>query len=368
MEVEARESVRALSPWSPEYLAAIVDSSDDAIIGKTLDGTIISWNPGAERIYGYRADEMIGRSISTLVPADHRNELPPIFRRLRNGERIDHYQTTRIRKDGRRITVSVTISPVRDEHGQIVGASAVARDITAQQQAMSEAMRLREEFISIAAHELRTPLATVYARLQLAERRLTRPDVDLEAVLRDVVLVRQSTDRLRVLLDRLLDLSRISSGRLQLEKADTNLVEMVRTVSAAFAETSAHEIVVRAPDDATATRATIDAVRLDEVLTNLLDNALKYGGANGPIEVDVSAVGDHVSFAVRDRGPGIAPDQRERIFQPFERGDTKTPGVGLGLHVSREIVLLHGGRIEVEAPEDGGARFVVTLPQDGTDS
>src|SRR3989441_3725112 len=163
MEVEARESVRALSPWSPEYLAAIVDSSDDAIIGKTLDGTIISWNPGAERIYGYPADEMIGRSISTLVPADHPNELPAIFRRLRDGERIDHFQTTRIRKDGQRITVSVTISPVRDEHGQIVGASAVARDITAPQQTMSGAMRPRAEVISIPAHQLRPPLPTPYA-------------------------------------------------------------------------------------------------------------------------------------------------------------------------------------------------------------
>jgi PAS domain S-box-containing protein len=362
MQVEARESVRAL-PWSPEYLAAIVDSSDDAIIGKTLDGTIISWNPGAERIYGYRAEEVIGRPISVLVPPDHSDELPPIFERLRNGKRIDHYQTTRVRKDGQRITVSVTISPVRDEQGQIVGASAVARDITAQQQTIKEAMRLREEFISIAAHELRTPLATVYARLQLAERRLLRPDVDLEAALRDVVLVRQSTDRLRILLDRLLDISRISSGRLELEKADTDLADMVRTVSAAFAETSGHEIVIRAPDDSAVTRAAFDAVRIDEVLTNLLDNALKYGGLNGSIEVDVLADGDHVSFAVRDHGPGIAPDQRERIFQPFERGDAKTPGVGLGLHVAREIVLLHGGRIAVEAPEGGGARFVVTLPK-----
>src|SRR2546425_7083415 len=153
MEVEARESERALSPWSPEYLAAIVESSDDAIIGKTLDGTIISWNPGAERIYGYRADEVIGRPISILVPADHPDELPPIFERLRRGERIDHFQTVRVHKDGKRINVSVTISPVRDEHGKVIGASAVARDVTAQQETTKEALRMREEFISIAAHE-----------------------------------------------------------------------------------------------------------------------------------------------------------------------------------------------------------------------
>ena len=362
MQVEAREPSRAL-PWSPEYLAAIVDSSDDAIIGKTLDGTIISWNPGAERIYGYRADEMIGRPISILVPADHPDELPRILARLRQGERIDHFQTTRIRKDGQRITVSVTISPVRDEQGRIAGASAIARDISAQQQAVKEAMHLREEFISIAAHELRTPLATVFARLQLAERRLARPEIDIAAVRRDISLVHEAADRFHVLLNRLLDISRISSGRLELERTDTDVVDLVRTVSASFAETSGHEIVVRASDDGTATRAAVDEVRIDEVLTNLLDNALKYGGRSGPIEVEVSGDTHQVSFAVRDHGPGIAPNQRERIFRPFERGDERIPGVGLGLHVAREIVLLHAGRIAVEAPEGGGARFVVTLPK-----
>jgi PAS domain S-box-containing protein len=354
-----------LPPWSPEFLAAIVDSSDDAIIGKTLDGTIISWNKGAERIYGYRTDEVIGQPIGIIVPPEHPDELPAIFERLRRGERIDHYRTTRVRKDGSRITVSVTISPVRDEQGRIVGASAVARDITAQEEAIKEAMRLREEFISIAAHELRTPLATVFARLQLAERRLSRPEVDLAAALRDVVLVRQSAERLRALLDRLLDISRISSGRLELEKADTDVADLVRSVSSAFAETSGHVIRVDSPQSPEATRASLDAVRIDEVITNLLDNALKYGGPSDPIDVDVQADGARVSFAVRDRGPGIAPDKRERIFEPFERGDTKMPGVGLGLHVAREIVLLHGGSIAIEAPADGGTRFVVTLPKDG---
>ena len=368
MQVEARESLRALPPWSPEYLAAIVESSDDAIIGKTLDGTIISWNQGAEHIYGYRPEEVIGRSISIIVPADHPDELPPIFARLRRGERIDHYQTVRVHKDGKRINVSVTISPVRDEQGRIIGASAVARDITAQQEAIKEALRMRDEFISIAAHELRTPLATVFARLQLAERHLSRAEIDTAVVLRDVVLVRESAERLRILVDRLLDVSRISSGRLALEKADTDVADLVRTVSSAFAETSGHAIRVNAPQPPDATRASLDAVRIDEVITNLLDNAIKYGGPSDPIDVDVRADGAQVSVAVRDRGPGIAPDQRERIFQPFERGDTKAPGVGLGLHVAREIVLLHGGGIVVEAPPDGGTRFVVTLPKDGAAS
>src|SRR5438105_15033250 len=125
--------------WSPEYLAAIVDSSDDAIIGKTLDGTIISWNPGAQRIYGYTAEEVVGQPIAILVPRDRPNELPAILERLRRGERISHYRTERIRKDGKRVTISVTISPVRDSAGAVIGASAIARDITEQEQAIQKA-------------------------------------------------------------------------------------------------------------------------------------------------------------------------------------------------------------------------------------
>ena len=352
-----------LPAWSADHLAAIVDSSDDAIIGKTLDGTILSWNPGAEHIYGYTADEAVGRPISIIVPEERPDEIPGILARLRRGERIDHYQTVRVRKGGERIKVSVTISPVRDGEGRIIGASAIARDVSEQQRAVEAALRLREEFIAIAAHELRAPLATVYARLQLAERRIARGDVDLATIHRDVTLVREATDRLRTLIERLLDTSRISAGRLALERADTDVTGLVTTVTDAFAETSGRRIIVRAPD-AGSTRARIDAVRFEEVLTNLLDNAVKYDGSGGPIEVDVTADDGRVSVAVRDRGPGIPPDQRERIFEPFRRLDQGGAGVGLGLHVAREIVRLHGGTVAVEAPDGGGARFVVTLPKE----
>src|SRR2546426_2500028 len=214
---------------SPEYLAAIVDSSDDAIIGKTLDGTIISWNRGAEHLYGYTADEIVGQPISVLVPIDRPDELPGILDRLRRGERIDHYKTARIRKDGQRVELSVTISPVRDADGTIIGASAIARDISEQERAIEAALRLREDFIAIAAHELRTPMTTVFARLQLAERRLSRDDYDRDALRRDVAIVRKGADRLRGLLERLLDISRIRSGRLDLVRAPTDVVALTRT-------------------------------------------------------------------------------------------------------------------------------------------
>jgi PAS domain S-box-containing protein len=347
--------------WSPAFLAEIVNSSDDAIIGKTLDGTIISWNAGAERLYGYTSEEAVGQPIGILVPQDRPDELPAIFERLRRGDRIDHYRTVRIRKDGTKVSISVTISPVRDAEGTIVGASAIARDITEQERAIEEALRLREDFISIAAHELRTPLTTVYARLQLAQRRLGRPDFDLEALRRDVEIVRAGAERLRNLLERLLDISRIRSGRLALERKPIDVVALARTVAGELGESADHEIVVRGP--AFAEPLDVDGVRIEEVLTNLIDNALKYGAKDQPIEVEIAEEPSSVRVTVSDRGPGVPADETDLIFEPFHRASHDTRGVGLGLHVAREIVRLHEGSLTVEEASGGGAKFVLVLPK-----
>ena len=365
MPVNGLPPADAPARWSPEYLAAIVDSSDDAIIGKTLDGTIVSWNPGAERLYGYTPDEMIGRPISIIVPAEHPDELPQILDRLRRGERIEHYRTTRVTKDGERITVSVTISPVRDASGTIIGASAIARDVGEHERAIEEALRLREDFISVVAHELRTPLTILYGRLQLVARRLARPDHDAAASRRDMAEAQDAAVRLRDLLERLLNMSRIRSGRLELERAPTDVAELVRRTASSLAEISGREIQVRATGDRGATRANVDELRLEEVVANLLDNAVKYSPASAPVEVEVAGTDHEVRIAVRDHGPGVPPAEREKIFEPFHRGETGLPGVGLGLHVAREIVTLHGGSLSLDGPSDGGTRFVVSVPRDG---
>ncbi len=362
MTTDARQDLKQAAGWAPEFLAAIVDSSDDAIIGKTLDGTIISWNAGAERLYGYTADEILGQPISILVPIDRPDELPAILSRLALGERIDHYKTVRIAKDGRRLQISVTISPVRDARGAIIGASAIARDISEQERAIEEALRLREDFISIAAHELRTPLTTVFARLQLAERRLTRGDYDTDALRRDVEIVRKGADRLRGLLERLLDISRIRTGRLELERAPTDVVALTRRVALELAENADTKITVRGPVSSAET-ADVDAVRIEEVLTNLIDNAVKYGATDQPIEIDIAEGRSFVRVSVSDRGPGVAPLERDLIFEPFHRASRDSRGVGLGLHVAREIVRLHGGTLTVEERAGGGATFVLILPK-----
>ena len=356
--------VKLLGGWAPEYLAAIVDSTDDAVIGKTLDGTIISWNKGAQRIYGYTPDEVVGRPISILIPADRPDELPSILSRLARGERIDHYLTKRVRKDGKVIDISVTISPVQDATGKIVGASAIARDVTAQQEEAKEALRMREEFISVAAHELRTPLTTMFARLQLVERRLGRNDLDPAIALRDVTLVRQAADRLKVLIDRLLDISRIRSGQLQIERTSVDIAAIVESVASMISETSGRQITVLARDPLESYRMDVDGMRIEEVVTNLIDNAVKYSPKDTPIEVELSSSPDAIGIAVRDRGPGIAIADRTRIFEPFHRSSsTGVPGVGLGLHIAKQIVELHGGTLSVETPVGGGSRFVVTVPR-----
>jgi PAS domain S-box-containing protein len=362
VKIDAAQDANPRAGMSPEYLAAIVDSSDDAIIGKTLDGTIISWNEGAERIYGYTADEVVGKSIEILVPRDRADELPVIFQRIRRGERISHYQTERLRKDGERLKISVTISPVRDETGAIVGASAIARDITEQDRAVQEALRRRDDFISIATHELRTPLTTVYARLQLAERRVGRPGYDAEAFRQDLAIVRKGADKLRTLVDRLLDISRIRSGRIGLDRAPTDVIALARAVVLELAETTGREIVVSGPASSL-DLVNVDAVRIEEVLTNIIENATKYGAADRPIEIELAEETTGIRIAVSDRGPGVPIEERERIFEPFHRASAGTPGVGLGLHIAREVVHLHGGSLTVEERTGGGATFVLTLPK-----
>ena len=356
--------VRRLGRWAPEYLAAIVDSTTDAVIGKTLDGTIISWNRGAEHIYGYAADEVVGKPISILIPAERGDELPSILARIARGERIDHYLTKRLRKDGRVIDISVTISPVRDAAGTIIGASAIARDVSAQEALTKEAIRIREEFISVAAHDLRTPLTTLYARLQLIERRLGRAERDPAAVLHDLTLVRQAADRLKTLIDRLLDVSRIRSGQLQLEREPTDVAAMIESATLMLAETSGRKITLHASPPLKNYRAAVDGVRIEEVVVNLIDNAVKYSPSDTAIEVELASTPDAIRIAVRDHGPGIRPEERTRIFEPFHRSSTTgAPGVGLGLHIAREIVELHGGTLTVEAPAEGGSLFVVALPR-----
>lgn len=348
---------------------AIVECSDDAIISKSLEGIITSWNPAAERLFGYTAGEIVGRSISVLMPTERHDDMEAILSRIRRGERVEHYETVRISKTGRRIPVSLSVSPVKDAAGRIVGASKIARDITGQKNAEAErerllneaqqGVRLRDVFLSVAGHELRTPLNALKIQLFNIERALGDGDVG-----KLVGKAQREVDRLGSLTNRLLDVARIAAGGFEPEPGAMDFAELVADVIARAREDAAlsgSEVRLSAPEPV---RGSWDRNGLDQVVTNLLSNALKFGRGR-PVDVRVESGGGRARLVMRDHGIGVAEADRERIFGQFERGvsDRSFGGLGLGLWIAQQITAAHGGVIGVRDPESGpGAEFFVELP------
>lgn len=228
-----------------------------------------------------------------------------------------------------------------------------------------EAVRAREEFLSVAAHELKTPVTSMRGFTQLTLRALEHDrELDRDRLHHALTVVNQQSDKLRRLVAQLLDISRIQSGRLQLELRTVDLSQLIREIVTGMEhQTQHHTLRVNIPEQQ---EISVDPLRLEQVLTNLLDNAIKYSPQGGPIDIDAYSVdADHVRVSVRDHGPGIRPEHRAHIFERFyQAGDDAehAAGMGLGLYISREIVELHGGSIEADFPDDGGARFLITLP------
>ncbi len=337
-------------------LAAIVESSDDAIVGKTLDGIITSWNDGAERIFGYTAEEMIGEPISCLAPPDRRDDLPRILSAVRRGERVDHFETERVRKDGRRIHVSVTVSPIRDADGRIIGASKVARDVTERRRA-EEA---KDEFLAMLGHELRNPLAAVQSAIAAA-------CLDESRRQRALDIARRQASQLRRLVDDLLDVTRVTRGKIALRKERLHLATVVgraMEVARTQIEERGHTVSVSLPPEIT---VDADAGRLEQVLVNLLINAAKYTPPGGRIEVIAEALGEEMVLSVRDNGIGISAEILPHVFDLFAQAssglDRAQGGLGLGLALVRRLVELHGGHVEARSGGCGhGAEFLVRLP------
>jgi two-component system, chemotaxis family, CheB/CheR fusion protein len=347
-------------------LAAIVESSEDAIFTKDLDGVITSWNRGAQGVYGYAAEEVVGRHVSLLIPADHQDELPAIMERLKQGERIEHYETVRLHKDGQRIDVSVSISPLRDGKGGIIGAAAIARDVSARKRAeeeLREADRRKSEFLAMLAHELRNPLAPLRNGLQILRLAGDNGVVAAEA---RTMMERQLENVVR-LIDDLLDLSRITSGRIELRKEQIDLATVVQSAvetSRPLIEAAGHELTVTLPPKPVVVYA--DRIRLAQVFANLLNNSAKYTERGGRIGLTVERQGSDVLVTVKDTGMGIAADMLERIFDMFTQVDRSLDrsqgGLGIGLSLVRRLVEMHGGRVEASSEGPGkGSEFTVRL-------
>jgi PAS domain S-box-containing protein len=386
-------------------LSAIIDSSDDAIVSKTLDGTISSWNRAAEKMFGYTAAEAIGRNIRLIIPSERLSEEDEVLRRIRRGEKVDHFETVRQAKDGHRLDISVTISPVKDRFGRIIGASKVARDITERKRAerereellareqasrseaqkatnllqeqvellrkeimarekaqadLAEALASRDEFIAVAAHELRNPLNVLGLTFQL----LRRASANTSGAAQTQALVdklRVQLDRLNALVERLLDVTRIRAGKFELFREVFDMRPLITEVAARFSD-QAYRITTNVQTMG-AIEGYWDRLRIDQALTNLLSNAINCG-LQKPISIEALVDNDQVVIRVQDHGIGMAPGDLERIFERFQQSSVRTgyKGLGLGLWITKRIVEAHGGTIVAESEIDRGSMFTVRLP------
>jgi PAS domain S-box-containing protein len=336
-----------------QRLAAIVDSSNDVIIGKMLDGTVTSWNQAAEQLYGYTAEEMIGQSIARIFPPERIDEFSDIMDRIRRGESISHHDAVRVAKDGRRIDISVSVSPVTDAAGRIVGAATIAQDISERKRAEAA----QRDFLAMVSHDLRSPLTVIRANAQLLQRRGEYRESTIATIL-------QYADRMARLIDDLADVVRLEEGHLPLQREPLNLVVLARECAAAAEQQSAdHAIRVDAPDSSIC--GMWDRVRLGQVLENLISNALKHGAEEGEVVVRVEERDGEALVSVQDSGSGIDPEHVPHLFDRFYRANSRSSGLGLGLYISRILVEAHGGRIWVESRPGQGSTFTIGLPRDG---
>jgi two-component system, chemotaxis family, CheB/CheR fusion protein len=357
-------------------LAAIVASSDDAIISKDLQGILQTWNVGAERLFGYTAEEAIGNPATLLMPPDRINEEPGILARIGRGETVDHYETVRQRKDGSLVNVSLTISPIRDREGRIVGASKIARDIT-ERTRLENALRQRSadlqqaddrknEFLAMLGHELRNPLSALVYGLELQKNAID--DRDRMDELRKM-MVRQSA-RISTLLDQLLDIARVISGKIVIANTPVDLADVVHAALETVhpqLDVQRHKLSVSVPYGEKA-MVMGDAVRLSQVVENLLTNAIKYTDAGSHLAVAIEIANDTTKIIVRDPGIGMSADFLPHVFDVFTQApralDRAKGGLGLGLPLVKHLVELHGGTVEAKSPGLGqGCEFVVTLPR-----
>lgn len=343
-------------------LAAVVESSQDAIVGVGLDGTILHWNRGARTLYGYDAAEARGQPAALLLPPSRAGEFRALIDRIRRGERVDRLDTEHVGRDGTAIGVALTVSPVLDGDGRVTGASCIARDVTELRQAAAELARSNaalEEFAYIASHDLQEPLRKVASFTELLERRYRgRLDADADRFIRHVV---DGAHRMQALIDGLLTYSRVQRASMPVDatRLTDRAQEALALLSGAVERSGAGVTVEPLPE------AVADPIQMTQLFQNLIGNAIKFVGREPPrVRVWAEAWPGEWTFAVADNGIGVAPEHLERIFGMFQRLHSRDayPGTGLGLALCKRIVERHGGRIWAESTPGAGTTIRFTLP------
>jgi PAS domain S-box-containing protein len=374
-------SERRLVEKEHALLAEVVASSEDVIVSKSLDGVIDSWNAAAERLFEYSANEAIGRPITIIIPPDRLEEERLILDRLRRGERIEHFETVRVAKSGREIDISLTVSPIRDRQGIVIGASKIARDITERKRAEREraellareraareeaeaASRSKDEFVAMVSHEIRSPLNAILGWVQMLRTgKFNQAETDraLETIERNATVQSQ-------LIEDLLDISRIITGKLTLNVLSVEPAKIIESALDTIRPAAdAKAIRLHAQLEPRSCVVSGDPARLQQVVWNLLSNAVKFTSEGGRVDVKLARVNSHLEFVVSDSGMGIKPEFLPFIFDRFSQANTgidrKYDGLGLGLAIVRQLVELHGGTVKAESPGEGqGATFTVRLP------
>lgn len=376
------ETAPSMASAPPEVLlAAIVDSTDDAVISKDLNSVVTSWNKGAEQVFGYTRGEAVGQSILFLIPPSRQDEEQAIITRIKAGQRVDHFETVRRRKDGRLIDVSVTISPIRNASGTVIGASKIARDITNVKRVALEreqlleserlaraqaehANRMKDDFIATVSHELRTPLNAIVGWVEVLRMSRDQPG----EVAHSIEVIERNARMQAQLIDDLLDLGRITSGKMTLNVEPVDIGSIVRQAVASVqhaADLKHIEVKSILHDGREGMMG--DVKRLQQAVWNLLTNAIKFTPAHGKVLVTVRRTNSHLAIAVSDTGRGIDPEFLPHVFERFRQADASTTrqhgGLGIGLALVKQLVELHAGSVRAASAGPGqGATFTILLP------
>jgi len=348
---------RKLAEQYSARLAAIVNSSQDAIIGKNLDGVVVDWNAGAENLYGYTAAEMINRPMSVLAPPDRPDEMPRVLDRIRQGETVEPYETERVTKAGRRVPVSLTISAIKNQTGEIVGAATIARDMTERKRLEQQ----RDDLIHMIVHDLRNPLAGTLMALGSVDADALAPDqYDL------IDIAREATQRVLELVNAILDVSRLESGQMPVNRAAAALGPLVAeslALQTPLADAQQTRLVNTIPTDLPP--VLIDASLIGRVIQNLLDNAIKFSPPAGEVQVSAWVEADRpdmVRVTVTDQGSAVPPERQAGFFEKSTGGRNTGRGGGLGLVFCRLAVEAQGGQIWVDLAANQGNSMNFLLP------